>query len=146
MPTLAEFRDDPLMQSLSPDRAPDSIVLAFLELAEIELEGDRNCLGTHYDRCVILLAAHKTSKWNSAGMANSANVEELPLSEIETSCQISVFRTKRVLSRSHLNPKLMALRIKMRLNILQLLTVRFIGLSILLTNARDRGGRCNARP
>lgn len=82
MPTLAEFRDDPLMQSLSPDRAPDSIVLAFLELAEIELEGDRNCLGTHYDRCVILLAAHKTSKWNSAGMANSANVEELPLSEI----------------------------------------------------------------
>ena len=82
MPTIAEFRANPLFEAFPESKFRDAIVGEFLELSVAQLEGDRECLEAYFDRCCYLLAAHRLTKWNAAGASNTNSVSELSLAEM----------------------------------------------------------------
>lgn len=82
MPTLSQFKTNPLLQTFNDPKYPDSVIEEFLSMAISELEEHRQCMGSQFDRIACMLTAHRISKWSAGGLFSGSNVGELPLSEM----------------------------------------------------------------
>ena len=85
MATLAEFSANPLFSRFIAPKYPDAIVETFLSIASAELEEHRECMSKQFDLIAFLLAAHRLSKWSSAGLLGDSAVSSvgvLPVSEM----------------------------------------------------------------
>ena len=85
MATVAEFLLNPLFSRFTGPKYPTATVDLFLSIAVIELDEHRRCMGFQFDLISFLLAAHRLTKWSSAGLLTGpavVDVSTLPISEM----------------------------------------------------------------